>query len=85
MNVSKYDVWFRLSFVYSKSGVKCRTKEKLDQVITFLTGFSQKQIEDPLTKKVRYLDKLVEELTNGKKNRKIFAGTLNLELFFGCL
>ena len=71
MNVSKDDVWFRLSFVYSKSGVKCRTKEKLDQVITFLTGSSQKQIEDPLTKKVRYLDKLVDELAKGKKMDKI--------------
>ena len=88
---------------------KGRTKEELDQVITWLTGFSQKQIEnhiknrstfesffdeailhsnaslirgvicgyrieeieDPLTKKVRYLDKLVDELAKGKKIDKI--------------
>ena len=50
---------------------KGRTKEELDQVITWLTGFSQKQIEDPLTKKVRYLDKLVDELAKGKKMDKI--------------
>lgn len=88
---------------------KGRTKEELDQVITWLTGFTQKQIdnhiknrttfesffdaatlhsnaslisgvicghrieeiEDPLTKKVRYLDKLVDELAKGKKIDKI--------------
>jgi hypothetical protein len=88
---------------------KGRTKEELDQVVTWLTGFSQKQIEnhiknrstfesffdeatlhsnaslirgaicgyrieeieDPLTKKVRYLDKLVDELAKGKKIDKI--------------
>lgn len=88
---------------------KGRTKDELDQVITWLTGFSQKQIEnhiknrstfesffasaklhpnaslirgvicgyrieeieDPLTKKARYLDKLVDELAKGKKMDKI--------------
>lgn len=41
-------------------------------MITFLTGFSQKQIEDPLTNKVRYLDKLVGELAKGKKWIKFY-------------
>jgi len=88
---------------------KGRTKEELDHVIKWLTGFTQKQIdkhivertsfdafftaanlhpnailingticgyrieeiEDPLTKKVRYLDKLVDELAKGKKMEKI--------------
>jgi hypothetical protein len=88
---------------------KGRTKEELDHVIKWLTGFTQKQIdkhivdrtsfdafftaanlhpnailikgticgyrieeiEDPLTKKVRYLDKLVDELAKGKKMGKI--------------
>jgi hypothetical protein len=88
---------------------KGRTKEELDHVIKWLTGFSQKQIdkhigdrtnfdaffstanlhpnvilitgsicgyrieeiEDQLTKKVRYLDKLVDELAKGKKMDKI--------------
>jgi len=88
---------------------KGRTKEELDHVIKWLTGFTQKEIdkhivdrtsfdafftaanlhpnailingticgyrieeiEDPLTKKVRYLDKLVDELAKGKKMEKI--------------
>ena len=88
---------------------KGRTKEELDHVIKWLTGYTQKQlekhisdrtnfetffasaklhpnailitgsicgyrieeIEDPLTKKVRYLDKLVDELAKGKKMDKI--------------
>lgn len=88
---------------------KGRTKDELNQVIHWLTGFDNKIIEklitedisfetfferatlnpkahlitgvicgyriedidNPLTKKVRYLDKLVDELAKGKKIEKI--------------
>lgn len=88
---------------------KGRTVEELHEVITWLTGFSQKEIldyvnndatfqqffadatlnpnaslikgvicgyrveeiETPLTQQVRYLDKLIEELTRGRKMEKI--------------
>ena len=91
---------------------KGRTKEELHQVITWLTGFSDSQlqelikekatfqsffeqatlhpnahlitgvicgyrieeIEEPLTRQVRYLDKLVDELAKGKKMEKILRG-----------
>ncbi len=88
---------------------KGRTKAELDQIIKWLTGFSDKQlqelinekatfetffkkaklhpnahlitgvicgyrvedIENPLSQKVRYMDKLVDELAKGKKMEKI--------------
>lgn len=88
---------------------KGRTEEELQQVISWLTGFSKKELEqlikekatfenffkkaklnanaslitgvicgyriedikEPLTQKVRYLDKLVDELAKGKKMEKI--------------
>lgn len=89
---------------------KERTKEELDTVIKWLTGYNDKQlknkiekkvdfqtffeeapqinpnaskitgvicgyrveeIEDPLIQKLRYLDKLVDELAKGKKMEKI--------------
>ncbi len=88
---------------------KGRTKSELHQVITWLTGFDDKklqelidekvtfetffkraklnpnaslitgvicgyrieEIETPLTKQARYLDKLVDELARGKKMEKI--------------
>lgn len=91
---------------------KGRTKEELDQVIEWLTGYDHKkiqqlveetitfedffigasinphahlitglicgyrveEIENPLTQKVRYLDKLVDELAKGKKLEKICRG-----------
>jgi len=91
---------------------KGRTKEELHQVIEWLTGFDQEQlqekidknatfetffqnavltphaplitgvvcgvrveeIENPLTQKVRYLDKLVDELAKGRKMEKILRG-----------
>jgi hypothetical protein len=89
---------------------KGRSQEELDQVITWLTGFSAsavqkhieaqttftdffaqatinanarlitgkicgvqiEEIEDPLMKKIRYLDKLVDELAKGRPLEKIF-------------
>jgi len=91
---------------------KGRTKEELHQVITWLTGFNDQQlqklinekvtfetffrqatlnpnaslitgvicgyrvedIENPLTRQVRYLDKLVDELAKGRKMEKILRG-----------
>ena len=88
---------------------KGRTKEELDQIIKWLTGFDSRklraliekkaafeaffqeaslnpnahlitgvicgyrveEIENPLTRKVRYLDKLVDELAKGRKMEKI--------------
>lgn len=88
---------------------KGRTKEELNQVIKWLTGFDKgrlqelinenvtfetffqhaslnpnaqlitgmicgyrvEEIEDPLTRQVRYLDKLVDELAKGRKMEKI--------------
>lgn len=36
-----------------------------------ICGYRIEEIENPLTKKTRYLDKLVDELANGKKMEKI--------------
>ena len=93
-----------------KAARKNRTKEEVDQIICWLTGYEQRglqqqieqesdletffaqapaihpnsslikgvvcgvrveEIEDPLMKKIRYLDKLIDELANGKGMEKI--------------
>lgn len=42
------------------------------QLITgVICGYRIEEIENPLTKQVRYLDKLVDELANGRKMEKI--------------
>jgi hypothetical protein len=94
---------------------KGRTKEELNQVIKWLTGFDDKklqrlieekatfetffkkaklnpnaqlitgvicgyrieEIENPLTKQTRYLDKLVDELAKGRKMEKILRTVQN--------
>ena len=91
---------------------KGRTKDELNQVIEWLTGFNSiklqeiikenvtfdtffqnaslnpnaslitglicgyrvEEIKDPFMQKVRYLDKLVDELAKGKKMEKILRG-----------
>jgi len=94
----------------NKATRKQRTKEELDQIICWLTGYTQaglerqltrevdirtffdeapafhpnaslitgvvcgvrvETIEDPLMRKIRYLDKLVDELAKGKAMEKI--------------
>ena len=93
-----------------KAERKNRTKEEVDQVICWLTGYDQKglkrqidqendfetffaqsprfhpnsalikgvvcgvrveEIDDPLMQKIRYLDKLIDELAKGKAMEKI--------------
>jgi hypothetical protein len=93
-----------------KAERKNRTKEEVDQVIRWLTGYTAaglrkqieresdletffaqapqihpnsslikgvvcgvrlEEIEDPLMKKIRYMDKLIDELAQGKKMDKI--------------
>ena len=91
---------------------KGRTKDELDRVIRWLTGFDQpalerhlregttfeaffaeahlnpdaslitgvvcgvrvQEVEDPLMRRVRYLDKLVDELAKGKPMEKVLRG-----------
>ena len=93
-----------------KAERKNRTKDEVDQIIRWLTGYSQaglekqikqqsdfesffakapaihpntslikgvvcgvrvEEVEDPLMKKIRYLDKLIDELAKGKAMGKI--------------
>lgn len=93
-----------------KAEKKGRTKEEVDEIITWLTGYSAKQllraidaqvdletffakaprmnpsvslitgvvcgvrvedVADPLMQKIRYLDKLIDELARGKKMASI--------------
>lgn len=40
-----------------------------------ICGYRVEEIENPLTQKARYLDKLVDELAKGKKMEKILRGS----------
>ena len=50
----------------NKAEKKGRTKEELDTIISWLTGYDQTALQ-----KIRYLDKLVDELAKGKAMEKI--------------
>jgi hypothetical protein len=97
-------------YYLKKAETKGRSKEELDEVIRWLTGYTKaglakqidkrttfreffdkapkfnpnaslikgvvcgirvEDIEDPLMQKIRYLDKLIDELAKGKKMEKI--------------
>ena len=40
-----------------------------------ICGYRIEEIDNPLTRQVRYLDKLVDELAKGRKMDKILRGT----------
>ena len=40
-----------------------------------ICGYRVEELENPLTQKMRYLDKLVDELARGKKMEKILRGS----------
>src|SRR6516225_8626676 len=67
-----------------KAETKGRTKAEVDEIILWLTGHTAKslekgvvcgvrveEIEDETMRKIRYLDKLIDELAKGKAMEKI--------------
>jgi hypothetical protein len=50
---------------------KARLNPNAHLITGMICGYRIEEIEDPLTRKVRYLDKLVDELAKGRKMEKI--------------
>lgn len=50
---------------------RCQLNPKSELISGLICGIRVEEIENPLTQKVRYLDKLVDELAKGKKMEKI--------------
>ena len=50
---------------------KATLNPNADLIKGVICGYRIEEIENPLTRKVRYLDKLVDELAKGKKMEKI--------------
>ncbi|MET0694445.1 MAG: DUF2200 domain-containing protein [Propionibacteriaceae bacterium] len=48
-----------------------RLNPKVDQITGVICGVRVENIEDPLMQKIRYLDKLVDELAKGKPMEKV--------------
>jgi hypothetical protein len=53
---------------------QARLNRHADLITGVICGYRIEEIEDPLTKQVRYLDKLVDELAKGRKMEKILRG-----------
>lgn len=50
---------------------KAQLNPNAKQIKGVICGYRIEEIENPLTKKARYLDKLIDELAKGKKMEKI--------------
>ena len=53
---------------------KARLNPNAHLITGSICGYRVEEIENPLTQKVRYLDKLVDELAKGKSMEKILRG-----------
>lgn len=106
----------------AKAEKKGRTKEEVDEIIRWLTGYTQKKfeaqlkkqtdfetffaqapklnpsralikgvvcgirvenIEEPLMREIRYLDKLIDELAKGKRWIRFYGNNKSSDLEFG--
>lgn len=47
---------------------------RVDQITGVVCGVRVEEVEDPLMQKIRYLDKLVDELARGKAMAKVLRG-----------
>jgi hypothetical protein len=56
-----FDMFFQIASLHSNAHL----------ITGVICGYRIEEIEDPLTRKVRYLDKLVDELAKGWKMEKI--------------
>ena len=50
---------------------KARLHPNAEMITGMICGYRIEELENPLTRKVRYLDKLVDELAKGRKMEKI--------------
>ncbi len=54
---------------------KAKLNDKASLITGVICGYRVEEIENPLTRQVRYLDKLVDELAKGKKMEKILRAS----------
>lgn len=55
---------------------RAKLNPKADLITGVICGYRIEELENPLTKQVRYLDKLVDELAKGKTMEKILRSDL---------
>ncbi len=55
---------------------KAQLNPKASEITGVICGMRVEEIEDPLMQKIRYLDKLVDELAKGKAMDKILRAPL---------
>jgi hypothetical protein len=53
---------------------EAKLNSNAQNITGLICGYRIEEIDNPLTKKVRYLDKLVDELAKGRKMDKILRG-----------
>ena len=51
-----------------------RLNPNVDKITGVICGYRIEEIEDELMRKIRYLDKLIDELAKGRKMEKILRG-----------
>lgn len=55
---------------------EAKLNPNVDKIKGEICGYRVEEIEDPLYQKIRYLDKVIDELANGKSLDKIFRNTI---------
>ena len=70
-NAKKLDSIIENAVTFGDFFKKAKLNPKAHLITGVICGYRVEEIEDPLIQQVRYLDKIVDELANGKKMEKI--------------
>jgi hypothetical protein len=60
---------------FEKFFLEAKLNPNVHLITGLICGYRIEEIENPLTQKIRYLDKLVDELAKGRKMEKILKGS----------
>ena len=70
-NVKKQQELIREKVTFETFFQRASLNPKAELITGMICGYRIEEIDNPLTRQVRYLDKLVDELAKGKKMEKI--------------
>ena len=67
----KLETWINRKETFESFFAQAQLNPNAHLITGLICGYRVEEIENPLTRKVRYLDKLIDELAKGRKMEKI--------------
>lgn len=70
----KLETWIKGKETFESFFAQAQLNPNAHLITGLICGYRVEEIENPLTRNVRYLDKLIDELAKGRKMEKVLRG-----------